>query len=156
VCDVFAVVLVTSHPLQRRKHLRLDELNRLTPLRQRFKPFRIGRGMVAVGYEFLIVVILLILSIGLQLEARYSGIKYLDDYDQQLEEMKNSLNVVAQVLHKLPELVPQFKIETNPLSQILEFFQSRAQQQEGLQGAEQLRDEQGQYSDGTKEEQEIT
>ena len=105
--------------------------------------------------ELVVIIILLVLSIFLQLEARYSSKNYLEDYDDQLEEMKNSLNVVAQVLHKLPELVPQFKIETNPLSQILEFFQSRAQQQEPSLGAEQLRDEQGQYSDGTQE-QEIT
>jgi hypothetical protein len=116
----------------------------------------LAKGMVGVGYEFLIVVILLILSIGLQLEARYSAKFHLEDYDDQLEEMKNSLNVVAQVLHKLPELVPQFKIETNPLSQILEFFQSRAAQQETSLGAEPLREDNGQYSDGTTQEQEIT
>jgi len=112
--------------------------------------------MVAVGFEFTLLVILLILGIGLQLEARYSAKFHLEDYDEQLEEMKNSLNIVAQVLHKLPELVPQFKIETNPLSQILEFFQSRAQQQEPSLGAEQLRDDTGQYSDGTTQDQEIT
>ena len=112
--------------------------------------------MVAVGIEMVILVVLLILSIGLQLEARYSAKFHLEDYDQQLEEMKNSLNIVAQVLHKLPELVPQFKIETNPLSQILEFFQNRAQAEQGSLGAEQLRDDTGQYSDGTTQEQEIT
>jgi len=112
--------------------------------------------MVGVGLEVVVIVALLILSIGLQLEARFSGMKYLNDYDDALDEMKNSLNVVAQVLHKLPELVPQFKIETNPLSQILEFFQQRAQGEQGSLGAEQLRDDTGQYSDGTTQEQEIT
>ena len=103
--------------------------------------------------ELLIIIILLILSIGLQLESRYSAKFHLEDYDDQLEEMKNSLNVIAQVLHKIPELVPQFKIETNPLSQILEFFQSRAQQQEHSLGAEQLRDSAtGQYEDGKTQE----
>jgi len=106
--------------------------------------------------ELVVIIILLVLSIGLQLEARFASKNYLEDYDDQLEEMKNSLNVVAQVLHKLPELVPQFKIETNPLSQILEFFQSRAQGEQGSLGAEQLRDDTGQYSDGTTQEQEIT
>ena len=109
--------------------------------------------MVGVGYEFLILVILLILGIGLQLEARFSGIKYLDDVDIQIDEMKNSLNVVAQVLQQIPSLVPSFKIETNPLSQILEFFQSRAAQQEPSIGAEQLRDSAtGQYEDGKTQE----
>ena len=111
--------------------------------------------MVAVEVWLIVVVVMLILSIVLQLEARYSGTKYLDEYDGQLEEMRNSLNVVAQVLHKLPEMVPQMNlINQNPLTQILEFFQQR-QQQSSL-GADQLRDDTGRYSDGTKEEQEIT
>jgi len=110
--------------------------------------------MVAVEVWLIVVVVMLILSIGLQLEARYSGQKYLTDYDDALEEIQNSMNIVAQVLHKLPEMVPQFQINENPLSQILQFFQQR-QQQDSL-GAEQLRDDTGRYSDGTKEEQEIT
>lgn len=110
--------------------------------------------MVTVEVWLIVVVVMLILSIGLQLEARYSSTKYLDEYDGQLEEMRNSLNVVAQVLHKLPEMVPQFQINENPLSQILQFFQQR-QQQDSL-GADQLRDDTGRYSDGTQKEQEIT
>ena len=110
--------------------------------------------MVGVGLEIVVLAILLILSIGLQLEARFSAKDYLEDYDQALDEMRNSLNVVAQVLHKLPEMVPQFSINENPLSQILQFFQQRAEQQNPTDpslDAEQLRDATGQYSDGTKE-----
>ena len=112
--------------------------------------------MVEVGIWLIVIVILLILSIGLQLEGRYSGQKYLTDYDDALEEIQNSMNIVAQVLHKLPEMVPQMNlINQNPLTQILEFFQQRQQQQASL-GAEQLRDDTGRYSDGTKEEVENT
>ena len=109
--------------------------------------------MVEVGIWLVVIVILLILSIGLQLEARYSAKDYLEDYDQALDEMRNSLNVVAQVLHKLPEMVPQFQINENPLSQILQFFQNRAQEQQAIIGADQLRDDNGRFeTDGTKEE----
>ena len=112
--------------------------------------------MVGVGIEVIVIVILLILSIGLQLEARYSGKKYLIEYDNALEEIQNSMNIVAQVLHKLPEMVPQFQINQNPLTQILEFFQQRHQQQASL-GADQLRDGNGRFeTDGTKEEIEDT
>ena len=107
--------------------------------------------MVGVEVWLIVIVVMLIFSIGLQLEARYSGTKYLTEYDDALEEIQNSMNVIAQVLHKLPEMVPQFKIESNPLTQILEFFQARQQQQASL-GAEQLRDDTGRYSDGKKEE----
>ena len=110
-------------------------------------------SMVEVGIWLVVIVILLILSIGLQLEARYSGTKYLEDYDQALDEMRNSLNVVAQVLHQLPQMVPQFQINENPLSQILQFFQNRAQEQQASLGASQLRDDNGRFeTDGTKEE----
>ena len=109
--------------------------------------------MVEVGIWLVVIVILLIFSIGLQLEARYSAKDYLEDYDAALDEMRNSLNVVAQVLHKLPEMVPQFQINENPLSQILQFFQNRAQEQQASLGADQLRDDSGRFeTDGTKEE----
>ena len=112
--------------------------------------------MVAVEVWLIVIVILLILSIGLQLETRYSGQKYLTDYDDALEEIQNSMNTVAQVLHKLPEMVPQMNlINQNPLTQILDFFQSRNQAQ-ALQGAETPRDDNGKFSNGTKEEQEQT
>ena len=44
--------------------------------------------MVAVEVWLIIVVVMLIFSIGLQLEARYSAKDYLEDYDQALDEMR--------------------------------------------------------------------
>ena len=107
--------------------------------------------MVAVGVELLVVVILLILIVDLLIESRISARDHLEGYDIALDEMKQSLNVVAQVLHKLPEMVPQFQINENPLSQILEFFKQRAQQQASL-GADQLRDDNGRFSHGENDE----
>jgi hypothetical protein len=111
--------------------------------------------MVEVGSELVIVVSLLLLSIGLQLEARYSGMKYLNGYDDALDQMKDSLNIVAEVLKQLPNLVPQFSINENPLSQILQFFQQRAEQQnpsEASLDAERLREPDGTYSHGKNDE----
>jgi hypothetical protein len=112
--------------------------------------------MVAVGLEHTVLGIGLILLIGLQLEARFSTKDYLEGYDAALDEMRHSLNVVAEVLKQLPSLVPQFSINENPLSQILQFFQQRSEQNQPADslGAEQLRDSTGQYSDGTKETEE--
>jgi hypothetical protein len=112
--------------------------------------------MVQVGIEIVIVIVLLILSIGLQLEARFSAKDYLEGYDADLQEMRNSLNVVAEVLKQLPSLVPQFSINENPLSQILQFFQQRAEQQDTSLAPPTLRDDQGQYSNGTKETKETS
>ena len=104
--------------------------------------------------EIVIVIILLILSIGLQLEARYSAKDHLDGYDIALDEMKSSLNVVAQVMNRLPEMIPSFSINENPLSQILQFFQQRAEQQGSL-GVEQLRDsDTGEFSNGNDQSRE--
>jgi hypothetical protein len=108
--------------------------------------------MVAVGLEMVVLVILLILSIGLQLESRYSAKDYLEGYDSDLQEMRNALEVVAAVMNKLPEMMPQMNlINQNPLTQILEFFQQRAQTEQGSLDAERLRDDNGTYSDGKKE-----
>ena len=113
--------------------------------------------MVEVGIEIAVVIVLLIFSIGLQIEARISSKDYLEGYDSDLEEMRNSLNVVAQVLNKLPELIPSYTINENPLSQILQFFQQRAEQQDTSLAPPTLpRDQQGQYSDGTKETKETS
>jgi hypothetical protein len=103
--------------------------------------------MVAVGLESLVVILLLLLIVGLLIESRISARDHLEGYDLALDEMKHSLNVVAQVLHKLPEMVPSFQINENPLTQILQFFQQRAEQQASL-GAEQLRDNSGRFSHG--------
>jgi hypothetical protein len=88
--------------------------------------------------------------IGLLIEARISTRESLLDYDLALDEMKNSLMVVATVMQKLPEMVPQFQINENPLSQILQFFQerSRVAESEPLLEPESLRDDSGRFSDG--------
>jgi hypothetical protein len=81
--------------------------------------------------------------------------KYLNGYDDALDQMKDSLNIVAEVLKQLPNLVPQFSINENPLSQILQFFQQRAEQQnpgDTSLAPPTLRDEQGQYSNGENDE----
>ena len=107
--------------------------------------------MVAVGFELVVVLFLLLLIAGLLIESRISARDHLEGYDIALDEMKQSLNVVAQVLHKLPEMVPQFQINENPLTQILQFFQQRAEQQASLSAAR-LRDDNGRFSNGENDE----
>jgi hypothetical protein len=107
--------------------------------------------MVGVGIEIVVLIILLIIVIGLLIEGRMSTQDQLLEYDVALDEMKNSLMVVATVMQNLDKMVPQFKIETNPLSQILEFFQQRAaqvDQADPLLVDDALRDGEGRFSDG--------
>jgi hypothetical protein len=108
--------------------------------------------MVGVGLEVVVIVILLVFSIGLQLQAKFLAKDYLEGYDDDLQEMRNALEVVAAVMNKLPEMMPQMNlINQNPLTQILEFFQQRAQTEQGSLDAERLRDDNGAYTDGKKE-----
>jgi len=113
--------------------------------------------MVEVGFEFVVLVGLLIFAIGLQIETRFFGKNLgnsLLDYDDAISDMQNSLLIIGEVLNKLPDLVPQFQINENPLSQILEFFKQRANEQHSLV-PDQLRDATGQYSHATTEEEKI-
>ena len=111
-------------------------------------------GMDAVGVGLGITILLLIFAIYLIIESQKNANSHLEDYDNALEEMQRSLEVVAQVLTRLPEMVPQFQINENPLAQILQFFQQRAesQNQQTSLGAHSLRDDNGRYSNGEKEE----
>ena len=108
--------------------------------------------MDEVGIGIGIIIILEILLIYLLIDQKKTAQIHLDDYDQELEEMKNSLDIVAQVLQRLPEMVPQFQINENPLTQILQFFQNRAQMNEASYSAEQLRDDNGRFQHGETEE----
>ena len=46
----------------------------------------------------------------------------LEDVHDRFDELSNSLNVVAEVLTRLPELVPSFSIQQNPFAPLIEAF----------------------------------
>lgn len=111
--------------------------------------------MVEATFVDALIVGMLILVIGLYFEARIKSNSRLEEYDFAIDEIKNSLNVVAQVLNQIPSMVPQFQINQNPLAQILEFFQSR-NQESSISGPP-LRDDNGRFenhAERTTEEQE--
>jgi len=74
------------------------------------------------------------------------------EIENEIDEIKQGIEVVATVLQRLPEMVPQFSINQSPLGQILEFFQNQ-QRQQGSYSDAQLRDSTGRYSDGTQTEE---
>ena len=52
-----------------------------------------------------------------------SGLAAIETSDEQLDEIRESIEIVAQLLSKLPELMPQFNLPTsNPLMPIFEAF----------------------------------
>jgi uncharacterized membrane protein len=73
---------------------------------------------------------------------------------ERLDEMQNGLEVVAAVLGKLPEMVPQFAINQSPIQHILEFItQMRG---DALDTDPQLRGDNGRFTHGAETEEENT
>ena len=109
--------------------------------------------MVLVGFETLVVLICLFsLAFWIYYDNKSLKENANDIYDA-LEHMDRSLSVVAVVLEKLPEMVPQFQINESPLTKLLEFFQTM-NKQDGSLTEPTLRDNNGRYSDGETKEQE--
>ena len=73
--------------------------------------------------------------------------------EDQLDEIRESIEIVATLLNKLPELMPQFNMNTNPLQPIFEAFAQKLSGQQPLMTYEPERGPDGQYY-GTQTENE--
>ena len=108
--------------------------------------------MVTVALMDVVGAILLFLVFLMLLESRLGLKNKSDDLDERLDIIEDSLTVVAAVLQQLPDLVPKFEIQNNPLSQILEFItQIRNSESDSSIDAPLLRDGEGRFTDGEKE-----
>ena len=112
--------------------------------------------MVGVSLELVVIVIGFISVLALMIEQRFRFNDSVFEVQEQLDLMERGLEVVATVLSKIPELVPQFSINQSPLGQILEFFQGMNAPPPGEDGSyatPELRDATGKYSDGETEDE---
>ena len=75
----------------------------------------------------------------------------LEDIHERFDELSNSLNVVAEVLTRLPELVPSFSINQSPLQPLIDLLTSRMKEQWGSNPEGLLRDAEGRFDDGAEE-----
>ena len=80
----------------------------------------------------------------------------LEEIHERFDELSNSLNVVAEVLTRLPEIVPQFTLQQNPFAPLIEAFAARMGNQWGSNPDTLLRDDVGQFTDGQETEAEST
>jgi hypothetical protein len=78
-----------------------------------------------------------------------------EEMHERIDDLEEALKVVGSVLERLPELVPQFSINQNPFQSIIEAFAEKMKANMGgdSYAAAALRDDNGQYSDGTKKEE---
>ena len=73
--------------------------------------------------------------------------------EDQLEEIRESIEIVATILNKLPELMPTFTTNTNPLQPIFEAFAQKLTGQQPLMTyVEPERGADGKYGTQTEDE----
>jgi len=82
-----------------------------------------------------------------RLSAALQGVGTSED---QLDEIKESIEIVAAILNKLPDLMPQFNMNSNPLTPIFEAFAQKLSGQQPLMTYEAPRDSDGRFN-GTEE-----
>jgi hypothetical protein len=111
--------------------------------------------MVEVWLGLVVLGILSILSLIINFDFRKRLLDESESLNMKLDVMDQALSIVAEVLQQIPNLVPQFQIQNNPLSQILEFFQGMKAENTSYSDA-QLRDDTGKFSDGEKKSEEST
>lgn len=85
------------------------------------------------------------------------GLESLDSSEDRLDEIRESIEIVAQILNKLPELMPQFNMNTNPLQPIFEAFARKLSGEAPLMTYEtQPRNNEGQFNATKTEEKDDT
>lgn len=78
----------------------------------------------------------------------------IGDTGNDLEEIKESIELVAAILNKLPEMMPNFQMNTNPLQPIFEAFARKLSGEQPLITYENARDAAGRYYGATQEQKE--
>ena len=81
------------------------------------------------------------------------GLNGLGATDDDIQEIKEGIEIVAAVLNKLPDLMPQFNMNTNPLQPIFEAFAQKLSGAQPLMTYEPERGPDGQYHGATKEDE---
>lgn len=83
-----------------------------------------------------------------------TSLRLVEDSDERLQEIRDSVEVVATLLNRLPELLPSFTMQTNPLQPIFEAFASKLSGEKPLMTYEAPRSTDGRFNDGTKTQSE--
>lgn len=83
-----------------------------------------------------------------------ASLKQIDNGDMMLEEIRESIEVVAQVLSRLHELVPSFHLpQTNPLVALAEKLYENYTGTKVSSAASEPRDDTGRFIDGERTEE---
>ena len=86
----------------------------------------------------------------------HEGLNGLGATDDDIQEIKEGIEIVAAVLEKLPQMMPQFSMNTSPLQPIFEAFAKKLSGEQPLITYEAQRDSEGRFDGTPKEEQQDT
>ena len=123
--------------------------------------FRVFYGPCLLRPRFMDDILTVIIVIGLvfftawlsRLSAQMNeGLNGLGATDDDIQEIKEMIEIVATILNKLPEMMPQFNMNTSPLTPIFEAFARKLSGEVPLMTYETERDSAGRF-DGTQKEQ---
>ena len=81
----------------------------------------------------------------------HRSIDLIEGTDDRIDEIAHSVEVVAGILGRLPELVPQFHMNNNPLQPIIDQVLKNWGGTEQLKTEPGLRGPEGRFEHGTKE-----
>jgi len=109
-----------------------------------------------LGCVGMVELLILLVLVDIALSSALLGWLYrekldLEEIHERFDDLSNSLNVVAEVLTRLPELVPQFSINQSPLQPLIDMLTSRMKEQWGSNPEGLLRDDEGRFDDGAQE-----
>ena len=83
----------------------------------------------------------------------HSSLAHLEDSDDAIDEIRESVEVVVQILNRLPELMPSFGIQQSPLQPLMEAFAQRFVGAEPIKAVDAGRGPDGQFN-GTETREE--
>jgi hypothetical protein len=78
-----------------------------------------------------------------------TSLRIVENSEERLDEIKDSVELVATILNRLPELMPQFSMNTNPLQPIFEAFAQKLSGTQSLMTLDPARGPDGRFNDGT-------
>ena len=83
-----------------------------------------------------------------------SGLEEIGITDEKITDIEEAVLQVVQILNTLPQMMPQFHMNNNPLTPIIEMIRDRYQSGQPSIAESALRDDSGRFSDGTGQEKE--
>ena len=76
----------------------------------------------------------------------HSSLAHLEDSDDAIDEIRESVEIVVQILNRLPELMPSLHAHTSPLQPLMEAFASRFMGAEPIKAVESGREPDGTFN----------